>query len=120
MRTFQALSYADKWRVTWLLGRGEAPGTPRMATAAIELGESYRRQGRIHTALVRWLPAAMIIVFGFIALPAAVAGDALMAIAYVAIVVGSVGHLIFNPAIRPSKVAKALEASKRVIASTGG
>jgi hypothetical protein len=46
MRTYKALPYGAKWRVTRLVAKGEAPHDPRMAAAAVELAESYQRKGR--------------------------------------------------------------------------
>ena len=119
MRTFQALSYGDMWRVRGFLARGEAPSNPRMAAAAVELAESYQRQSRTSAALIRWAPAAVIVGLGYLTIPAAVEGDALMAILYALIVLANVAHLIFNPATRPKNVARSLEVSRRVVASGG-
>lgn len=88
-----------------------------MTVAAIELAESYQRRGRIYGAVARWLPVAMVIVFGGITIPAAIDGDLAMTILFVLFVVGSVGHLVFNPALRPRNVARSLEESRRSLAS---
>lgn len=117
MRAFQALSYGDKWRVRRFLARGEAPSNPRMAAAAVELGESYRRRDRNNFAWMRWGPTILVIGFGAATIFAVAKGDALMAILDALIVLGWVGHLMFNPMFRPRSVARSLEASKRVITS---
>jgi len=117
MQTYHALSVGDRWHVFRLLAQGEAPSDPRMAAAAIELAESYRGHGRAYATLSRWLPFVTVVVFGAIAIPAAVNGDMAMAVVVVLLILGSVGHLILNPALRPKNVARSLEASKRVVAS---
>jgi hypothetical protein len=62
MRTYQALSYDEKWCVTGLVAKGEAPHDPRMASAAVELAERYQRSGRGEPTLHRfiWLERAML------------------------------------------------------------
>lgn len=117
METFQALSFGDKWRITRLLVRGEAPSDPRMAAAAIELAESYQGHGQFYAALTRWLPFVMAMVFSAISIPAAIDGDVAMTVVVVLIVLGSVGHLVCNPALRPKNVARARKASQRVLAA---
>ncbi len=116
MQAFQALSFCDKWRVRRFLAKGEAPINPRMVSAAVELAESYQRQGRNFT-LMHWGPTILVVGFGTATIFAAVKGDALMAIFDALIVLGWVGHLMFNPMFRPRSVARSLEASRRVIAS---
>jgi hypothetical protein len=117
--TYQALSIGDKLRVSRFLARGEAPGDLRMAAAAVELAESYRYRGRVLAAWIRWQPLVMVVVFGAIAIPAAIAGNTGMTIISMLLVLGSVMHLMFNPAIRPKNVARSLEASRRVVMSGG-
>ncbi len=118
MRAFQALSYGDKWRVRRFLARGEAPSSPRMAAAAVGLGEScYPRRDRNGFTFMRWGPTIWVVGFGAATIFAVAKGDALMAILDALIVLGWVGHLMFNPMFRPRSVARSLEASRRVIAS---
>jgi hypothetical protein len=119
MQTYNALSFPDKWRVARLLVRGVAPSDPRMAAAAIELAESYQGHGQTYAALARWLPFVMVAVFSAIAIPAAVDGDVLMTVVVVLLILGSVGHLVFNPALRPKNVARSREASQRILTSGG-
>lgn len=119
MQTFQALSYGDMWRVRGFLARGEAPSDPRLATAAVELAESYQRQSKVSAALIRWAPAAAIVAFGSGTVFAATGGNALQAILFAVIAVANGAHVIFNPATRPKNVVRSLEASKRVVASSG-
>jgi hypothetical protein len=114
MRAFQALSYSEKWRVTRLVAKGEAPHDPRMAAAAVELAESYQRRGRLAPTLLRWLAIAAILVGVAFAILSAADGDALLMISMALIVLTNVAHLAFNPVIRPHNVARSLEASRRV------
>jgi hypothetical protein len=119
MQTFLALSYGDKWRVRGYLVRGEAPYDQQMAAAAVELAESYQRHGRSYKTLMRWGPVAMVVVFSFAACLRAVEGDTLMAIIYALVMLTNIGHLMFNPAIRPRNIARSLETSRRMVASDG-
>lgn len=114
MRTFQALSYGEKWRVTRLVAKGEAPHDPRMAAAAVELAESYQRRGRVAPTLLRWLAIAVILGGVAVAILSAANGDALLTITMALVVLTNVAHLAFNPMIRPQNVARSLEASRRV------
>lgn len=117
MQTFNALPFRDKWRVRGFLARGEAPGDPRLATAAVELAESYPRQGRLSMAWMRWMPVFFLVVIGFSAIPRAIDGDLEMAILYAVVVLVSIGHLIFSPVARPKKMTRALEASRQIAGS---
>lgn len=119
MPTFKALSYGDKWRVSRSLARGEAPGEPRMAAAAVELAESYQRQNGAITVLMRWLPVLMIVGVGYVSISTAVEGDGLMLIYFALIVLLGIVYLTFSPTTRPKKMAQGLEASRRVVASRG-
>jgi hypothetical protein len=114
MRTFKALSYGEKWRVTRLVAKGEAPHDPRMATAAVELAERYQRRGRGEPTLHRFLAIALILVGAALAILAAVDGDALVMSAMALIALTNVAQLAFNPMLRPKNVARSLEASRRV------
>ena len=117
MRTFQALSYGEKWRVTRLVAKGEAPHDPRMAAAAVELAESYQRKGRGELTLHRFLAVTLIIAGLALAILAAADGDALLMSAMALVALTSVVQLIFNPMLRPKNVARSLEASRRVSAA---
>lgn len=117
MRTFQALSYGEKWRVTRLVAKGEAPRDPRMAAAAVELAESYQRKGRGELTLHRFLAVTLIIAGLALAILAAADGDALLMSAMALVALTSVVQLIFNPMLRPKNVARSLEASRRVSAA---
>jgi hypothetical protein len=114
MRTFKALSYGEKWRVTRLVAKGEAPHDPRMAAAAVELAESYQRRGRGESTLHRFLAITLILVGVTLAILAAADGDALLMSAMALIALTNVGQLAFNPMLRPKDVARSLEASRRV------
>ena len=114
MRTFRALSYGEKWRVTRLVAKGEAPHDPRMASAAVELAESYQRRGRVAPTLLHLLAIAVILGGVAAAILSAVNGDALLTITMALVVLTNVAHLAFNPVIRPQNVARSLEASRRV------
>jgi predicted nucleic acid-binding Zn ribbon protein len=114
MRTYQALSYSEKWRVTRLVAKGEAPDDPRMAAAAVELAERYQRKGRNESTLYRFLAIALILVGVALAILAAVEGHALVMGSMALIALTNVGQLVFNPMLRPKNVARSLEASRRV------
>lgn len=117
MRTFQALSYGEKWRVTRLVAKGEAPNDPRMAAAAVELAKRYQRKGRNEATLHRFLAIALIVVGVTLAILAATDGDALVMSAMALIALTNVGQLAFNPMLRPKNVARSLEASRRISAA---
>jgi hypothetical protein len=117
MPTYQALSFGEKLRAARFLTRGVAPSEPRMAVAVVALGESYRARGRAYATLTRWLPFFSVIVFGAIAIPEAVEGSTLMTVMAVLLVLGSIGHLMLNPAVRPKNLARSLEASREVVRS---
>jgi hypothetical protein len=104
MQTFQALSYGEGWRVTRLVARGKAPKDPRMAAAAVELAESYRRKERGETMLHRGLAVALILGGTALAILAAVDGDALLMSAMALVVLTNVAQLAFNPMARPQSV----------------
>lgn len=118
MRVFKALSYRDKVRVGRCLARGEAPDDPQRAAAAVELAESYQRQSRTLMAVMRWLPAVMIIVGGVGVVLDALDEDYLGSSLYVLFALIGVTHFMINPATRPKNRARSLEASRRV-ASAG-
>jgi hypothetical protein len=117
MRTYQALSYGERWRVTRLVAKGEAPQDPRMAAAAVELAERYQRGGRGEPTLHRFLAIALILVGVALAILAAADGDALLMSAMALIALTNVGQLAFNPLLRPKNVARSLEASRRASVS---
>jgi ABC-type multidrug transport system fused ATPase/permease subunit len=114
MRTFQALSYGEKWRVTRLMAKGEAPHDPRMAAAVVELAARYQRRGRGEPMLYRFLAIVLILVAVALAILAAADGDALVMSAMALIALTNVAQLAFNPLLRPKNVARSLEASRRV------
>jgi hypothetical protein len=115
---FNALSYGDKVRVTRCLVQGKAPDDPRLATAAVELAESYRHQSRVHAAFMRWSPVLTAVVLSALTIPAAIAGDLPMAIAFFLVALCSIAYIVFDPAARPKNVARSLEASRQVAAVT--
>jgi hypothetical protein len=117
MRTYQALSFGEKWRVTKLVAKGEAPHDPRMAAAAVELSERYQRRGSGELTLYRFLAIALIFVGATLAILAAADGDALLMSAMALIALTNVGHLVFSPMLRPKNVARSLEASRRLSAA---
>ena len=119
MRTFQALSYGEKWRVTRLVAKGEAPRDPRMAAAAVELAERYQHKGRSEPMLHRFLAITLILVGVALAILAAAGGDALLMSAMALVALTNVGQLAFNPMLRPKNVTRSLEASRRVSAARG-
>lgn len=114
--TFRALPYRDKWRVTRLVAKGEAPQDARMAAAAVELAEGCQSRGR-EVPLHRGL--AIVLILGGLALAvlAAADGDALVMSAMGLLVLSNVAQFAFNPMTRPKNVARSLEASRRVSAA---
>ena len=104
MQQYDALSSGDKWRIARRLTQGKAPDDPRMAAAAIELAESYRHQGRVYGALVRWLPVMMAVVLSATVISGADDGDLEMVILLVLIGLGSAGHL--TPNVQPGAATK--------------
>ena len=114
MQIFKDLSYGDKLRVSRCLVRGAAPDDPRMAPAAVELAESYKRQKRANTVLMRWAPVMIIVCSVYTTLPDALEGDLGMAIIFGAMVLLFAFGLVFDPATRPKNMARSLEASRRI------
>jgi hypothetical protein len=114
---FQALPYGDRWRITRLLAKGEAPRDPRMAAVAVELAESFQARGRAYASFIRWLPIVVIVACGAAAIFFTVDGDTRSAILNAAIVLVNIAQLALNPMARPKSVARSLEASRRVVAS---
>lgn len=117
MQTSQGLSYGEKWRVTRLVAKGEAPNDPEMAAAAVELAKKYQRSEGGTSTLFRWMAILLVLAAGGLGVLAAVHGDALQTIAMALIVLTNVAHLAFNPATRPENVARSLEASREVSAA---
>jgi hypothetical protein len=113
MRTYRALSYGEKWRVTRLVAKGEGPNDPQMAAAAVELAERYQRRERGEPTLYRFLAIALILVGVALAILAAADGDALVMSAMALITLTNVAQLAFNPLLRPKNVARSLEVSRR-------
>lgn len=97
--------------------RGEAPHDPRMATAAVELAESY--QGRGEMKLLRWGTPVVVVGALIAAILGAVDGDLLEAVLFGLMAAVNIAHLALNPATRPKSVARSLEASRRVPAADG-
>jgi hypothetical protein len=118
MQTFKTLSYRDKVRVSSRLARGRAPADPLLATAAVELAESYQRQKRFLVAAMRWFLVFSVPFFALAAVFAAVAGDQRGLILYGLLFVGNLAQFVLNPVTRPKNMARALEASKRVTAQS--
>ena len=114
-QAFQALSYGNKLRVGRCLTRGQAPSDPRLATAAFELGESYQRQSRAYTAVIRWSRVLGTLSLGWISASHAAEGNRAMLILCVVIVLSSVWVFSFDPATRPKNIVRAMEASKRML-----
>lgn len=114
MQTFKALPYRDKLRVSRHLARGQAPGDPRMAAAAVELAESYQRQERLLVMFLRWSPLILLVIGGVGAVFDAIDGDQFGLILYALIALGGIWDLMFNPLTRPKNMARSLEASRRI------
>jgi hypothetical protein len=117
MPHYNALSFGDRWRVLASLRRGEAPSDPRLAAAAVELGEASQRQGR-GPLLIFWFPLAVAICTAAAALLFVVQGDPLLAGANVLVTVVNFAHLAISPLSRPANVARSLRASRDAVASS--
>lgn len=117
METFRALPFREQWRVRGYVVRGEAADDPRMATATVELAESYERHRRLYLGVMRWFPLLMLALLSYPALRNAIGGDVAMGIVCVLIVLLGVGHLLFSPTMRPKKMVRSLKASRRIVAS---
>ena len=117
MQTFRALPVSLKLRVCWQLARGKAPGDSRMAAAAIELAESYKRQGRTYVALARWLPLFMVVGFGYVTLSQFADGDPSLLFPYSLILVLSAFNTAFNPLAWPKNLSRSLESSRKMVSS---
>jgi hypothetical protein len=118
MQAFRALSYRDMWRVRMCLRRGEAPDEPRLAAAAVDLAEGYRRQGRVEAALISWYPLVAIVWFGYLSISAAARGDEWVLILFVLGVPLGIAGFLLDPGRRPQNVARSLEASRRILPSS--
>lgn len=117
MPTFKALSYWDKLRVGRRVTKGEAPDDPLMASAAVELAESYKHGGRVPVISSRWGPAIMIVLFGCLFVLDVIDRDQLGQILNALIILLFIPHLFFNPGTRPKNMARSLEASSRIAAA---
>jgi hypothetical protein len=90
-----------------------------MAAVVVEVAEGCQRQGRIYAALTRWMPAFIFVWLSYRTIPAALGGDAVMAMLCLLLVLIGIGNLMFNSAIRPKNVGRSLEASRRVVERVG-
>jgi hypothetical protein len=104
MQAFRALSYRDMWRVSMCLRRGEAPDEPRLAAAAVDLAEGYRRQGRVKAALISWYPLVAIVWLGLLSISIAARGDEWVLIPYVLVVPLGIAGFLLDPGCRPQNV----------------
>jgi hypothetical protein len=109
--TFRALSYGDKLRVGRCLALGKAPDDPRLAIAAVELGDSYQRRSRAYMAIVRW--GQMFLALG-VGLSAASRIGKPMWPLFALAVFASIWTFAFDPSTRPRNMARGLEASRRI------
>lgn len=112
---FRALSYGDRLRLSRCLARGEAPLNPRMAAAAVEVGESYERGGSANSALIRWMPVFLIVCNGFLLITAVIDGDQVKLVLSALIVLVSTVDLALNPMARPKNLARSVEAARWVV-----
>lgn len=90
-----------------------------MAAAAVELAERYQRKGRGESTLYRFLAIALILIGVAFAILAAADGDIAVMIAPALVALTNAAHLAFNPMLRPKNVARSLETSRRVSATSG-
>ncbi|MDX6624397.1 MAG: hypothetical protein QOE75_2329 [Solirubrobacterales bacterium] len=115
MQAFRALSYRDMWRVSLCLRRGEAPEDPRLAPAAVDLAEGYRRRGRTKRVLWSWYLLFTIVLFGYLSISAVTGGDQWKLILYALVVPVPIVGFVLDPGRRPKNVARSLEASRRML-----
>jgi hypothetical protein len=111
---FQALSYADKFRLSRCLARGEAPRDPRMAAAAIEIGEIYKSKSQSHIAGIRWSPVLIVVLNALLLTFALIDGDEVRLILAALIALASTADLVLSPLTRPKNMARAIEGSRWV------
>jgi hypothetical protein len=111
---FQALSYGDKFRLSRCLARGEAPRDPRMAAAAIEIGEIYMSKSQGYIVATRWGPALIVVLNALFLTLALINGDEVRLILGVLIALGSAVDLVLSPLTRPKNMARAVEGSRWV------
>lgn len=116
--TYRQSSTLDQYRVNRFLVRGVAPEDRGLAAITLEAAEYCQEQGRVVAALYGWVP--MVMPFFIIApfLSKAVDGhvDAIVFVLF--ILSGVVANVMLNPWVRPSRVARSVDASRRVLAST--
>jgi hypothetical protein len=112
--TFRALSYGDKLRVGRSLTLGKAPDDPRLAAAAVELGDSYQRKSRVYIAFARWAPLFAALSIGWIAGSQAIEGDWTMGLLCALIVFTTAWTFAFDPITRPRNLARGMKASRRI------
>lgn len=117
LQAFKALSYGDKWRVTACLRRGVAPEDPRLAPAAVDLAQGYRRRGRVEAALWYLNPLFLILLFGYLTVSAAARGGGWLLVPCALLVPVGIATLLLDPGRRPQNVARSLEASMRMLPS---
>lgn len=115
LQAFRALSYRDMWRVTLSLRRGEAPGDPRLAPAAVDLAEGYRRRGRVKGVLWSWYP--LLIVLFLVSISAVAKGDEWRLALSALIAPFALAGFLLDPGRRPENVARSLEASMQMLPS---
>lgn len=119
MPLYEALAYRDKLRVGRCVTRGEAPGDPRLAAAAIDLAESYQRKSRFELAAIRWSPMILILIAACGITLNLADGIQFQLILYTFWALMGVGGVIFIPGTRPKSMTRSLEASKRIAAAAG-
>lgn len=115
LQAFKALSYRDMWRVSSCLWRGEAPADPRLAAAAVDLAEAYRREGRVRAAVLSWYPLFALLFFGYLMVSAATRGDTWVLIPLALFVPPVIAMFLLDPRRRPANVSRSLEASRGML-----
>jgi len=113
MQAFKALSYVDKWRVSRCLRRGEGLEDPRLAAAAVDLAEAYRREGRVQAAAMSWYPLVLLLFFTYLTISAVIRGDQWTLIPYALILPIGIASFWLDPRRRPENLARSLEASRQ-------
>ncbi|HEU5254156.1 MAG TPA: hypothetical protein VFU16_12625 [Solirubrobacterales bacterium] len=118
IKEFEALSYMDKWRVSRCLVRGEAPEDPAKAVAAVALAEKYQSQSHSYRGAILWLPLVLIVLASISTIFALIDGNELRLLMNALIILLGGLQYVMNPIVRPKNMARSLEASRRVAATT--
>lgn len=114
MAAFEALPFADKWRVGRHVFHGKAPQDPRLAAATVELAQRYQQHE--WARWVRVLLLVVIVVSIAAAIQGAVNGDPVVALVSGLVALTNLAQFALNPATRPKNVQRSLEAPRHIAA----